>query len=44
MVLHTTAAMKTAWKMYEGLGFVRAAPLDFEQKGLAIYGFRKTLP
>lgn len=43
VILHTTAAMKTAWRMYEGLGFSRAAALDFDQKGLAVYGFRKQL-
>lgn len=43
VILHTTAAMKNAWRMYEGLGFARDASLDFDQKGLTVYGFRKML-
>lgn len=43
MVLHTTQAMQTAWKMYEGLGFARAPELDFSQQGLAVFGFRLPL-
>jgi len=43
MVLHTTAAMQTAWRMYEGLGFQRESDLDFNQQGLAVFGFRLPL-
>lgn len=39
VVLHTTAAMQTAWKMYEGLGFRRDEELDFMQEALPVYGF-----
>ncbi|TQV72144.1 GNAT family N-acetyltransferase [Aliikangiella marina] len=40
VILHTTQAMDIAWKMYEGLGFIRSADLDFRQKDLPVYGFR----
>lgn len=40
VILHTTAAMKTAWNLYEKLGFERSADLDFEQRGFPIHGFR----
>lgn len=40
MVIHTTNAMQTAWKMYEGLGFQRAEDLDFMQETLPVFGFR----
>lgn len=43
MVLHTTAAMQTAWTMYEGLGSQREPELDFSQQGLAVFGFRLPL-
>jgi ribosomal protein S18 acetylase RimI-like enzyme len=43
LVIHTTAAMKTAWKMYESLGFKRITDLDFMQGDLAVYGFILTL-
>lgn len=43
VVLHTTAAMQTAWKMYENLGFRRAEDLDFMQETLQVYGFRLAL-
>ncbi len=39
VLIHTTSAMKVAWGMYERLGFVRAHELDFEQEGLAVFGF-----
>jgi GNAT superfamily N-acetyltransferase len=39
IIIHTTLAMQTAWKMYEKLGFVRSADLDFMQGGLPVYGF-----
>lgn len=40
MIIHTTKAMQTAWKMYEGIGFKRSEDLDFMQGSLAVYGFR----
>ncbi len=40
VVIHTTEFMKVAWKMYERLGFKRAADLDFLQEKLKVYGFR----
>ena len=43
MVIHTTMAMQTAWKMYENLGFKRSEDLDFLQEELPIYGFRLLL-
>jgi GNAT superfamily N-acetyltransferase len=43
VVIHSTRAMRTAWSMYERLGFRRSPDLDFAQKGLAVYGFRLPL-
>ena len=43
VILHTTAAMQTAWRMYERIGFVRAEELDFLQEGFPVYGFRLRL-
>ncbi|MBL6447945.1 N-acetyltransferase [Fulvivirga sp. 29W222] len=43
VVIHTTKAMQTAWKMYEKLGFERSDDLDFEQEGLEVFGFRLEL-
>lgn len=40
LIIHTTKAMKTAWNMYEKLGFKRAEDLDFMQGNLAVFGFR----
>lgn len=40
LIIHTTMAMQTAWKMYEALGFKRSADLDFMQDSLPVYGFR----
>jgi GNAT superfamily N-acetyltransferase len=40
VVIHTTAAMQTAWKMYENLGFKRSEDLDFMQGELPVFGFR----
>jgi len=40
VILHTTAPMQVAWKMYERLGFVRAEELDFPQEGYPVLGFR----
>ena len=43
MIIHTTKAMQTAWKMYETIGFNRSEDLDFMQGELAVYGFRYKL-
>lgn len=43
LIIHTTQAMQTAWKMYESIGFKRSEDLDFLQGTLAVYGFRLTL-
>ena len=43
MIIHTTKAMQTAWKMYEDLGFIRSEDLDFMQGELPVYGFRLLL-
>ncbi len=44
LVLHTTRAMETAWRMYEQLGFQRVADLDFRQGALDVFGFELPLP
>ena len=36
-------AMKTAWKMYEKIGFKRSEELDFMQGNLQVFGFRLDL-
>lgn len=43
LIIHTTKAMQTAWKMYEGLGFKRSEDLDFMQGELPVFGFRLLL-
>lgn len=43
VILHTTAAMQTAWAMYERIGFARDEALDFLQEGFPVYGFRLRL-
>lgn len=43
MIIHSTEAMQTAWKMYEALGFKRSSDLDFMQGELPVYGFRLKL-
>ncbi|TPD67345.1 GNAT family N-acetyltransferase [Flavobacterium microcysteis] len=43
LIIHTTMAMQTAWKMYEHRGFKRSEDLDFMQGTLAVYGFRLLL-
>jgi GNAT superfamily N-acetyltransferase len=40
VIIHSTLAMKTAWKMYENLGFKRSEDLDFMQGELPVFGFR----
>ena len=43
LIIHTTMAMQTAWKMYESLGFKRSEDLDFMQGELPVFGFRLKL-
>ena len=43
VIIHTTKAMRAAWKMYENLGFKRSEDLDFMQRELPVYGFRLLL-
>ena len=43
VVLHTTRAMQTAWRMYEQLGFQRSPDLDFRQGDLEVFGFELDL-
>jgi ribosomal protein S18 acetylase RimI-like enzyme len=43
MIIHTTLAMQTAWKMYEKIGFKRSEDLDFMQSELSVFGFRLQL-
>lgn len=40
VIIHTTMAMQTAWKMYEHMGFRRSEDLDFMQGQLPVFGFR----
>jgi GNAT superfamily N-acetyltransferase len=40
VIIHSTKAMQTAWKMYEAMGFKRSKDLDFLQGGLPVFGFR----
>ncbi len=43
VIIHSTKAMQTAWKMYEDLGFKRSEDLDFMQGELPVFGFRLEL-
>jgi GNAT superfamily N-acetyltransferase len=43
VIIHTTTAMQTAWKMYEQMGFKRSEDLDFLQQGFPVFGFRLLL-
>jgi GNAT superfamily N-acetyltransferase len=43
LIIHSTMAMKNAWKMYEALGFKRSEDLDFKQADLFVFGFRLAL-
>lgn len=43
MIIHTTLAMQTAWKMYENIGFKRSEELDFNLGKTKVYGFRLNL-
>ncbi len=40
LIIHTTMAMQTAWKMYEDIGFIRSTDLDFMQGNLPVFGFK----
>ncbi len=40
LIIHSTNAMKIAWKMYEKLGFQRSDDLDFMQGTIRVCGFR----
>lgn len=40
VIIHSTKAMMTAWKMYEKIGFKRSEDLDFMQGELPVFGFR----
>jgi ribosomal protein S18 acetylase RimI-like enzyme len=43
LIIHSTNAMQTAWRMYEKLGFKRSQDLDFMQGDLEVFGFRYQL-
>ena len=43
VIIHSTKAMQTAWRMYESMGFVRSEELDFMQGNLSVFGFRLLL-
>lgn len=43
VILHTTQAMRTAWGLYERMGFRRSEDLDFLQQGFPVFGFRLAL-
>ena len=43
VIIHSTKAMQTAWKMYGKIGFKRSEDLDFMQGELAVFGFRLML-
>jgi GNAT superfamily N-acetyltransferase len=43
LIIHSTHSMKVAWKMYQKLGFEAFPEIDFNQSGLAVFGFRKWL-
>ena len=43
VIIHSTRAMQTAWKMYESMGFKRSEDLDFMQEELPVFGFRLLL-
>lgn len=43
VIIHTTKAMQTAWRMYEKISFVRSNDLDFMQEELPVFGFRLSL-
>ena len=42
-VIHSTKYMMVAWKMYERIGFVRFPEIDFDERGVKVFGFRYKL-
>lgn len=40
VIIHTTKSMKTAWKIYENMGFKHSPDLDFLHGNLEVFGFR----
>ncbi len=40
VIIHSTKAMQTAWKIYEKRGFKPSPDLDFIQGNLQVFGFR----
>lgn len=43
LVIHSTKYMRTAWNIYERMGFERFSEIDFEKSGVSVYGFRYEL-
>ncbi len=43
VIIHSTEAMKTAWKLYLKLWFQRVHALDFSWDGYGVYGFELDL-
>ena len=43
LVMHTTKSMAVAWKIYQKMGFKPFPEIDFDQSGLAVYGFRRAI-
>lgn len=43
LIIHTTKAMQTAWRMYENMGFKSSSDLDFKQGDFPVFGFRLLL-
>jgi GNAT superfamily N-acetyltransferase len=43
VILHTTRVMRTAWSMYEHMGFERFPEIDFQQGTLQVFGFKLEL-
>ncbi len=43
LIIHSTHAMKIAWKMYENMGFKRSKDLDFAKNNFPVFGFRLIL-
>jgi GNAT superfamily N-acetyltransferase len=43
VVLHTTRVMRTAWSLYERMGFERFPEIDFQQGRLEVFGFKLEL-
>lgn len=43
VILHTMPSMRSAWRLYEHLGFRRSPDLDFVQEAVQVFGFRYLL-